>query len=171
VQRENLPLSRMMKILDGQSLIAERGLDYFKAGSTFGALSDEAIRFLLTRGRIASLADGEEMDDAEGFFIVLQGQLDCFRVRGNEEVPLLSVTFGEQIGYVSMIGLFRRLGSGRAHGPTTLLNVSPDLFYQLHEELPFDFGILMLNLSREMARAFRKVTEDLVDACSGHHIL
>jgi hypothetical protein len=41
----------------------------------------------------------------------------------------------------------------------------------LHEELPFDFGILMLNLSREMARAFRKVTEDLVDACVGHNIL
>jgi len=160
-----------MKILDGQSLIDEWGLDYFKRGSIFGAFSDEAIRFLLIRGRIVSLADGEELDAAEGFFVVLQGQLDCFRVRGNEEVPVLSIAFGEQVGYVSMIGLFRRLGSGRAHGPTTILNVSPDLFYQLHEELPFDFGILMLNLSREMARAFRKVTEDFVDACASHTIL
>lgn len=160
-----------MEILDGQCLVAEQGIDYFKGASTFGALSDEAIRFLLIRGRIVSLANGEEMDDTEGFFVVLQGQLDCFRVHGNEEVLILSVIFGEQIGYVSMIGLFRRLGSGRAHGPTTLLHVSPDLFYQLHEELPFDFGILMLNLSREMARAFRKVTEDLVDACAGHSIL
>ena len=160
-----------MRTLDGQSLAAERGLDYFKAGSTFGALSDEAIRFLLIRGRIVSLADGEELDDADGFFVVLQGQLDCFRQHGNEEVPILSVTFGEQIGYVSMIGLFRRLANGRAHGPTVLLHLSPDLFYQFHEELPFDFGILMLNLSREMARAFRKVTEDLVDACVSHTIL
>jgi hypothetical protein len=45
-----------------------------------------------------------------------------------------------------------------------LLNVSPDLFYQLHKELPFDFDILMLNLSREMTWAFRKVMEDLLDA-------
>ena len=160
-----------MKILNGQRLIADWGLDYFKGGATFGALSDEAIRLLLTRGRIVSLANGEELDEADGFFVVLQGQLDCFRARDNEQVPILSVTFGEQIGYVSMTGLFRRLGSGRAHGPTALLHVRSNLFYQLHEELPFDFGILMLNLSREMARAFRKVTEDLVDACVSHTIL
>jgi hypothetical protein len=160
-----------MKILDGQSFVTEWGLDYFKGGATFGALSDDAIRVLLSRGRIVSLADGEELGEANGFFVVLQGQLDCFREHGNKEVPILSVAFGEQIGYVAMIGLFRRLGNGRAHGPTALLHVSSDLFYQLHEELPFDFGILMLNLSREMARAFRKVTEDLVDACVGHNIL
>ena len=33
---------------------------------------------------------------------------------------------------------------------------------------PFDFGIVMLNLSREMARAFNKVTTHLIDASVGH---
>ena len=161
-----------MKILDGQSLLAESGLDTFKRGSTFGALSDEAIRFLLTRGRILSLADGEALfhigDAADSFFVVLQGQLDGFRESHSKEVPVLTITFGEQVGYVAMIGLFQRLGDGRAHGPTVMLEITSDVFYQMHKELPFDFGILMLNLSREMARAFNKVTTHLIDASVGH---
>jgi CRP-like cAMP-binding protein len=157
-----------MKTLDGESLLAESGLEAFKRGSTFGALSDEAIRFLLGRGRILSLSDGEELfhpDDAgDSFFVVLQGQIDYFR----DGVLIRTVAFGEQSGYVSMIGLFRHIGAGKAHGPTVVLEVSSDLFYQLHLELPSDFGILVLNLSRDMARALRTVGGNLVEASTGH---
>ena len=163
-----------MKILDGQNLLAASGLDWLRTLSAFGALSDAAIRFLLTRGRLVSLADGEHLfrtgDAADSFFVLLQGQLDCSRESDNEDVPILKVAFGEQIGYVSMIGLFQRLGDGRAHGPTVLLEVSSDLFHQLHEEFAFDFGILMLNLSREMARAIRVLIGDLVNARACHAI-
>jgi len=163
-----------MKILDGQSLLAESGVAHFKTGSTMGALSDEAVRFLLTRGRVLALADGEALfhagDAADSFFVVLQGQLHTFRDSHSREVPILEVTFGEQIGYVSMIGLFQRLGDGCAHGPTVVLKISSDVFYDMHQELPFDFGILMLNLSREMARAFSKVTTSLIDASVGHPV-
>ena len=164
-----------MDILNGQKLITDWGADYFKKCSTFGALSDEAIGFLCKGGRIVSLADGEMLfhtgEVADGFYVLLRGQLDCFREAEHEEVPILTVGVGEQIGYVSMIGLFQRLGDGKAHGPTVLLHISSDLFYQLHLDFPFDFGILMLNLSREMARAFRKVTEELIDASVGHAVI
>ena len=157
-----------MKILDGQALLAESGLDSFKAGSTFGALSDEAIRFLLGRGRVVSLVEGEDLfhpDDAgDSFFVVLQGQIDYLR----DGVLVRTVAFGEQLGYVSMIGLFRHIGAGKAHGPTLVLEVSSDLFYQLHLEFPSDFGIVVLNLSRDMARALRKLGGDLVEASTGH---
>jgi CRP-like cAMP-binding protein len=160
-----------MKVLDGQSLLAEVGLESFKRGSTFGALSDEAIRFLLTRGRILSLADGEALfhvgDKADSFFVALEGQLDGFRESHSKEVPVLTITFGEQAGYVSMIGLFQRIADAQAHGPTVMLEITSAVFHQMHEELPFDFGILMLNLSREMAQAFNKVTDHLIEG-SGH---
>lgn len=157
-----------MKILDGQKLLAESGAAHFKTGSTMGALSDEAVQFLLCHGRILSLEDGETLfhtgDPADSFFVVLQGWLDAFRESHSAEVPILTFAFGEQVGYVSMIGLFPRLGDARAHGSTVLLQISSDVFYQMHEELPFDFGILMLNLSREMARGFSKITTHLIDA-------
>jgi CRP-like cAMP-binding protein len=163
-----------MKILNGESLLAEWGLDRFKAGSTFGALSDEAIRFLLSRGRVVSLADGEELfhtgDASDCFFVVLEGQLDCFREDDDVDVSILVVAFGEQIGYASMIGLSKRLGSGRGHGPTVMLQISSDLFYELHLELPFDFGILMLNLSRDMARTISVLISHLVEASLSHPV-
>lgn len=164
-----------MKILDGQSLLNESGLAHFKTASIFGALSDEAIRFLLCRGRILALANGEELfhqgEAGDGFFVVLQGQVDYFRRDGGgEEILVRSVAFGEQIGYVSMIGLFARIGAGRANGPSLVLQVSTDLFYQFHLELPFDCGIVMLNLSRDMARTLRKVTDNLVAASAGHTV-
>ena len=164
-----------MKILDGQSLLDESGLEHFKTASIFGALSDDGIRFLLCRGCIFDLADGEELfhqgDPGDRFFIVLKGQVDYFRQDGgSEEILLHTMAFGEQVGYGSMIGLFSRIGAGRARGPTVVLQVSSDLFYQFHLELPFDFGIVMLNLSRELARVLRKVTGNLVVASTGHHV-
>ena len=160
-----------MQTLDGNSLLQEQGLNHFKSGSAFGALSDDAIRFLLTRGRILRLEDREELflpgQAGESFFVVLEGQIDYFGDNEKACVLVRTVPFGDQIGYVSMIGLFPRVGASRAHGRAVVLEVSTELFYQLHVEHPFDFGIMMLNLSRDMARTIRKVTGTLVDASTG----
>jgi len=161
-----------MKVLDGRTLLAESGLDHFKAGSTFGALSAEAIRCLLTHGRILSLDDGEDLfkpgDPGDSFYVVLEGELDYFRERDNAEVLIRTIPFGEQFGYVSMVGLLDRIGIGRARGPVSvLLEINSDLFYELHLDFPFDFGILLLNLSRDMARTIRKITTHFVETSIG----
>lgn len=156
-----------MKILDGQSLLAEPGVDHYKAASIFGALSDEAIGFLLGRGRILALEDGEEVfhagDPGDSFYVVLEGEFNYFRAGDKGEVLLRSASFGEQLGYVSMVGLIPRVGIGRAKGPTVVLEINSDLFYQFHEALPFDFGIVMLNLARDMSRTIIFLTHKLVD--------
>lgn len=162
-----------MKILDGPSLLAESGPNHYKAGSIFGALGDGAILAMFSRGRVMELADGEELfhagDPGDSFFVVLQGQFNYFRACDTEEEVLLrSADFGEQLGYVSMIGLFERVGVGRAKGRTVVLEINADVFYQLHEDFPFDFGILMLNLSRDMARTIRILTFNLVEARGNH---
>jgi CRP-like cAMP-binding protein len=163
-----------MKTVDEQSLVATWEPDYLKSGSTFGALSSEAIGFLLCQGRLLALSDGEELfhsgDDGGSFFIVLQGQLDYLQQRGGEGLLIRSVAFGEQLGYVAMIGLFARIGIGRAQGPTVVLEVSSDLLFQLHLDFPFDFGLLVINLSRDMARTIRKLSCNLADVCIGHAI-
>lgn len=167
-----------MKILDGQQVLADFGVDGFKRGSSFGALSDEAIRFLLTRGRIVALADKEELfrpgDPGDSLYIVLKGRLDYFRRREQPgdapEILIRTISFGEEMGYVSMIGLFQRIGFGRGQGETMVLQLTSDLFYQLHLELPFDFGILLMNLSRDMARTIRKITANLIESSIGHSV-
>lgn len=145
-----------MKSLDGPNLLAEKGLDHFKSASIFGALSDDAIAFLLSRGRIHAIADGEELFQAgsagDSFFVVLEGQLELLREHDGALDVLKTAEIGEQLGYVSMIGLFERFGIGRGRGATVVLEVDSDLYYQFHLDFPLDFGILMLNLSRDMAR-------------------
>ena len=47
-----------MQIMAGNKLIEEFGIDYFKEGSTFGALSEAAIRYLLEEGKSSSWRRG-----------------------------------------------------------------------------------------------------------------
>lgn len=160
-----------MKNLDGQRLVAESGLDYFKSASTLGALSDEAILFLLSQGRILVLDTGEQLfhtgEPGNSFFIVLDGRLSYFWQRNNVDILIRKVEFGGQIGYVSMIGLQNREGFCSADEHSVVIEISSDLFYQLHLDYPSDFGIMMLNLSRDMARVIRKLSESLTYASLG----
>ena len=157
-----------MQSLDGQQMLAERGLDHFRTASVFGAFSDEAIGFLLTHGQLYAMADGEELfrpgEPGDGFFVVIEGQLDYVREREGAQVAIRTIAMGEQLGYVSMIGLFERFGIGRAHGRTIVLGIKSDVFHQFHIEFPFDFGILLLNLSRDMARTIREMAVRLTEA-------
>ena len=54
-------MGTVMQMLDGQRMLDERGLDYFRTASVFGRLPTKAIRFLLTCGRVLAVADGEEL--------------------------------------------------------------------------------------------------------------
>lgn len=159
-----------MKNLDAQRLIAESGLDYFKSASTFGALSDEAIRYLLINGQPRLLDAGEcvfEVGEPGAFFVVvLDGKVGYYRDTDNGRVLTREVGFGEEVGYVSMIGLFERQGTAIALEPSVLLQIDSNLFYQLHLDYPSDFGILMLNLSRELARTVNSINDRLVAIAS-----
>jgi len=161
-----------MKNLDAQRLIAESGLDYFKDASTFGALSDDAIRFLLKNGEIQRVETGETIfragEAANFFVVVLKGKVCYCREVNGERLNIRDVRFGEEVGYVSMIGLFNRKGSVYAGEPSTLLKIDSNLFFQLHIDYPSDFGILMLNLSRELARTIDGINNKLTAIAMSH---
>ena len=160
-----------MKPIEGAMLLADKGFDHFKGASAFGAISEPAITFLLERGQVWSLDDGDILfragDTGESFFIVVDGRLDYVREKNGQQVVIRNIEMGEQLGYVSMIGLFERFGMGRANGAVVVIEIKSDLFYQLHLDFPFDFGILMLNLSRDMARTIRFFASNLTAAYLG----
>ncbi|SEG68573.1 Crp/Fnr family transcriptional regulator [Marinobacterium lutimaris] len=159
-----------MKDLDGQRIIDQSGLEFFKTASTFGALSEEAILFLLSKGKLQALDKGDQVfssGESAGFFVVvLEGQLGYYREVQQGRLLMREVGFGEELGYVSMIGLLPRQGSACALRKSVILRVDTDLFYQLHLDLPSDFGILMLNLSRELARTICGINDRFVDVAT-----
>ncbi|MCB1880481.1 MAG: cyclic nucleotide-binding domain-containing protein, partial [Gammaproteobacteria bacterium] len=56
-----------------------------------------------------------------------------------------------------------RRGSAYAAEESVVLEVSSLLFNQLHKVLPTDFGVLLLNLARGMARRIRELNNMLVE--------
>ncbi|MEH6579822.1 MAG: cyclic nucleotide-binding domain-containing protein [Amphritea sp.] len=150
-----------MHTLKGDQLIEELGLDYFKQGSTLGALSDKAIIYLLEQGEVIQLEKGDRLfeigDPGDHFYIVLKGTIQFVRFKQGKIACDIDFAFGEELGYAAMIALHNRLGNAQVREDSIVLKVSNAFFYELHETQPADFEILQLNLSREMARRFRAI--------------
>ena len=150
-----------MQMQSGRELLEQLGADYFKQGSTFGALSDEAISYLVEEGEIIQLDAGDVLfrygDLMDGFYVVINGTIELSGLYLGKTRSARDFTFGEQLGFVGMISLEGAIGDAKAQEKSLVLKVSGDQFYRLHETLPNDFGILMLNLTREIARRIREL--------------
>jgi len=138
-----------------------------KEGSIFGALSEPAIQYLLDNGILKYAVKGDEIFSYGGkggyFHIVLHGTLDFYKHHENKSILTRTICFGEVIGFVSMIALHDRVGNLYAHEDSLLLEISSHLFSDFHDDFPFDFGILLMNLSRDMARTIRTLSNVLVE--------
>ncbi len=140
---------------------------HLKGGSIFGALSDASIQFLTEQGTLHAVSKGEEIfsygSKGDSFHTVLHGKLDFYKQHGDNKCRTRTICFGEAIGFVSMIALHERVGSLYALEDSLLLEISSQLFSDFHDQYPFDFGILLMNLSRDMARTIRVLSNALVE--------
>ena len=138
-----------------------------KQGSIFGALSETSIQFLLDEGLLHEVKKGEEIfsygSKGSSFHAVLHGTLEFYKQHGSKKQLTRTAGFGEAIGFVSMIALHERVGSLCAVEDSLLLEISCHLFSDFHDKYPFDFGILLMNLSRDMARTIRVLSNALVE--------
>lgn len=136
-------------------------------GSIFGALSDAATRFLVEQGEILSVAAGEVIfsagDPGDSFFVVCDGCLDFYKHYEGRRVNTRSVGQGGELGFVAMIALQPHSGDAVAATDCVLLEISSLVFSQLHEQHPQDFGLMTLNLSRDMARVINQLGNALVE--------
>ncbi|MDH3991524.1 MAG: cyclic nucleotide-binding domain-containing protein [Gammaproteobacteria bacterium] len=135
-------------------------------GSVFGALTIDATHFLLEKGSLYRLAQGDkvfEYGDAGGrFFVVCKGSLDFFKQHQGEWRHIRVVNFGEETGFVPMIALHEQSGTAVAREDSIVLEISSALYAELQQKYSVDFGLLTLNLAREMARVIDKMGEAMV---------
>lgn len=145
-----------MHQIDSELLLDELGIDHLKSASALGALSDQAIDYLLKKGRVFALRKGETLFEDGGpgdtFFIILKGSFAYYLPVNGHNKYIRDFHFGMEIGFVSMIALVPRTGTAIATRDSYILEVTTDLFYALHCERPLDFGVLLMNLCRELAR-------------------
>ena len=159
-----------MEIIDPVEAIENLGLTRLRELSTFGALSDEVIVDLLTNGVIRRYARGEyisRLDQvASEFEVVLQGRFAFYKHGEDSDVLTRYFCAGEQMGFDLMIGLISHNGIDVAVEESLLLDISSEQFYELHVSFPADFGLLMINLSRELAREIAML-EDVIGKGTG----
>ena len=153
-------------ILDPALLIEELGLPYFRELATFGALSDDAILMLLRQGQLWKLTAGEKLirlnQAAEDFQVVLTGRIAFYKRGEDTEVFTRHFCAGDQTGFDLMIGMIEHNGTDVAEQDSVLLSIDKALFYRMHLDFPADFGLLMINLARELSREIELLEDALV---------
>lgn len=161
------PGVRIMKILSTDQLLDTRKLSSFTRASVFGALPEASILWLLEHGVIRSMEQGEHLfatgEPGDSFHVILQGQVSYYKHHKGKYAYIREYCQGEQIGFMSLIGLHDRVGRADCHHDTITLEIDSSLFHAFHKQYPQEFGILMINLAREMARSLRSVDNLIVE--------
>ncbi len=156
-----------MHSLSTDQLLEAHALTCFTNASVFGALPESAILWLLAKGKIVAFDEGEYLfargEPGNSFHVILQGKASYYKYHDDRYAFIRDYCFGEQIGFMSLIGLHERVGRAECHPHTITLEIDSTLFQAFHKEYPMEFGILMINLAREMARTLRAVDNLIVE--------
>ena len=156
-----------MKSLTLAHALQKFPLDQLRELSTFGALSDEMIVQLFTEGEIFRLDQGEELyhvdDPVNEFYVVLSGRIALYHHHLNQPALTHYYNPGVQIGYVGLIALHERMGTAIADQQSHLLSISKKQYFDLHRSSPKAFGLLTLNLAREMARTIGEMGDFIAE--------
>ena len=159
-----------MLTLDAADVIEELGLPYLRELSTFGALSDELIVDMLNKGLIRKFYKGEYLarygEVAREFQVVLKGRMAFYKHSEERDVLTRYFSTGEQMGFDLMLGAIPHNGIDVATEDSMLLDVDSEQFYQILVEYPADFGLLMINLTRELSREIA-LLEDVIGDTTG----
>jgi len=143
------------------NLTVEQVLDKFPCThlrelATFGALSDQCILELLNIGNLMELAPGEALyeagSSAHEFYVIIDGSLDLYHHYEDKQAHTRTYHPGDQLGFVGIIALHPHKGTAIARETCWLLAITGKQFFELNTRAPEHFGLLMINLSRGMAR-------------------
>jgi CRP-like cAMP-binding protein len=130
--------------------------EHLRELATFGALSDQCILNLLENGRLMKLEPGDTLYEAgtsaHEFYVILDGTLDLFHHLEDKRAATRTYHPGDQLGFVGIIALHPHKGTALACETCWVVAISRAQFFELNHSAPESFGLLMINLSRGMAR-------------------
>jgi CRP-like cAMP-binding protein len=157
---------RSMKQVDGKTLIAEYGVDHFKNISTFGALQEDVLCLLIESGEVLQCDADDVLFDiglpSDCFYVLLTCSASLFKYNDGCYSFIRNYQQGEPIGFVGMIALVDRNARVVINEDGYVLKISNELFHSLYRSNPENFALLLMNLSRDMARGLIQVDNAIV---------
>ncbi len=159
-----------MERVSATEIITAFGFPRLRNLATFGALPDEVIEALLRGGEILRFRRGEYLDRhgvaATSFHVVLAGSFAFYKHCGDHDVLTRYFRAGDQSGFDLMIGMIDHDGTDVAQEDSLLLEVTREQFHQVQRDYPGAFGLLMINLARELSREI-EMLEDVIGQSTG----
>jgi CRP/FNR family transcriptional regulator, cyclic AMP receptor protein len=136
----------------------------FRAVPILAGLNEAALELLAGRARDSTFAAGAlvvgEGETGNRFFVILSGEVRvCKRLGRPGEVELARLARGEFFGEMCILETLPRSASVVALTEARLASLSSMDFLQLYNRMPDQYGILVLNLARDLSRRLRRLDE------------
>lgn len=130
----------------------------------FAGLEDGALELLMAKAKEMETGAGTcilpEGETSNRLHIIVEGSVRvCKRLGKRDEVELARLGAGEFFGEMCILETLPRSASVVAITNTRLLSLSAFDFLHLHQQQPAQYGILVLNLARDLSRRLRRLDE------------
>jgi CRP-like cAMP-binding protein len=130
----------------------------------FAGLDDDALRIFLDHAQKVEVPAGgiiaREGETNHCMFLIEAGAVQILK---NHETPdstqLAVLGPGEFCGEMCILETLPRAATMVASVPTKVVSVPSMAFYRLYEKLPKQYGILLLNIARDLSRRLRHLDE------------
>ncbi len=144
----------------------------------FGGLGDDTLQHLAASLHILDRAADEvvftEGAEAREFYVLLRGEVEIYKVlKTGAEARLATLTPGHWFGEMSVFDVQRRSASVRTLVPCRFLVVTARDLDALYRRDLKSYTLLVLNVTRELARRLRLVDElvaDFIGRVGNQHI-
>jgi CRP/FNR family cyclic AMP-dependent transcriptional regulator len=130
----------------------------------FAGLSEEAIDLLVKHARELHVKAGDlivhEGESGNRFYLIGEGEVRVVKQHGTpHEVELARLGPRDFFGEMCILETLPRSASVQATTEATVFALSSLDFLYLYEKLPSEYGILVLNLARDLSRRIRHLDE------------
>jgi len=134
----------------------------------FAGLDEAAVDYLWERVTETRVAGGTvivtEGELGNRFFLVGDGLVRVCRHLGQpNEIELGRIGVGDFFGEMCILETLPRSATVQAMADTTVYSLKSMAFYQLYQAMPAQYGILILNIARDLSRRLR-VLHGVLDA-------
>ena len=132
--------------------------------SIFAGLDDSALDILLSKAEESFVPSGHvivrEGEEGNRFFLIESGMVRvCKHYEQPEEVEFAVLSDGDFFGEMCILETLPRAATVQALTDATLYSVSSMAFLQLYDTLPKQYGVLLLNIARDLSRRIRRLDE------------
>lgn len=151
-------------------MIADR-IELLQQMPIFGAVREEALRFLLEPARAVRVATGgyffREQDPAQCMYVLESGSVEVVKQWRGREMVLRRFDTGDCFGEMALLDLFPRSAAVRALADCSAIELKPEFMLRLFERDAESFALIQMNIGREMCRRLRTTDEQLFQAVMG----